>query len=119
MPGYGGIAELNDLAIGQALGIIGGIMPHEQHPVQATTTEVIAPIGKPAEGRLTATSGIAPYTFAADGILPMWIVIGSDGVVVATPPPGTAIGKIEIDYIVTDDSGIEASGVLVIDVVDA
>ena len=118
MPGYGGIAELNDLAIGKALGIVGGIMPHEQHPVQAARTEVLAGIGQPVEGQLTATSGIAPYTFAADGILPIWIVIGSDGAVVATPPPGTAIGKIEIDYIVTDASGAEASGVLVIDVVD-
>ena len=119
MPGYGGIAELNDLAIGQALGLIGGLLPHESHPLEAGPLEIKAPIGQTVEGKLIATAGVQPYTFAVDGTAPMWIIVGSDGTVAATPPPGTAIEKIEIAYTVTDAGGVEVSSTLVIDVVDA
>ena len=119
MPGYGGIAELNDLAIGKALGLVGGLLPHESHPVEVGLFEIEAPIGQTVEGKLVAVAGVKPYTFAVDGVAPIWIVVGSDGTVTATPPPGTAVEKIEIAYTVTDAGGVEASGTLVIDVVDA
>ena len=117
MPGYGGIAELNDLAIGKALGLVGGLLPHESHPLQAGPFEIKAPIGQTVESKLIATAGVQPYTFAVDGTVPMWIVVGSDGTVTVTPPPGTAIEKIEIAYIVTDSGGVEISSTLTVDVV--
>ena len=117
MPGYGGIAELNDLAIGKALGLVGGVMPHESHPLEAGPLEVKAPIGQTVESKLIAAAGVQPYTFAVDGTVPIWIVVGSDGTVTVTPPPGTAIEKIEIAYIVTDAGGVEVSSILTIDVV--
>ena len=118
MPGYGGVLGVDDLAIGRALGIVGGELPSESHPVQAQPMDIRVPIGQTVESKLTATSGVAPYTFAIDGTAPMWIIVSSDGMLTVSPPPGTAIEKITITYTVTDVDGIESSSTLTIDVLD-
>ena len=118
MPGYG-VLGLDDLAIGKALGIVGGQLPGELHPIAVEAFDLVAPMGVTSTAKIKAIAGYPPYIFKLDGTPPAWIKMLPDGTVTATPPLATAIDNLELTYTVTGVDGVSTPGIVTIDVVAA
>ena len=100
MPGY----VIDDRAIGRALGVVGGMLPHESHQVEAHPVTVIVRAGGSTTSHLQAVNGLVPYTWEKDGLDLNWITINPSGSVVVDATTVTA-GEYSTGVIVTDDVG--------------
>lgn len=65
---------------------------------------------------LTASGGVAPYSWAALGAMPAGLTLGSDGLVNGTP---TAAGDYTVAVKVTDNTGVSATGSVAIKIAAA
>ena len=111
MPGYGGVAELDDRVIGRALGIVGGSLPHESHPVVAVSANFTAVRGRSDVSYVYAAAGEPPYDFSkVSG--PSWLVMNPDGKFLVVGLPTLALGTYSFTFRVTDAMGDTADGVL-------
>lgn len=83
--------------------------------VTITTTSLPnAIVGEAYGSALTATGGMAPYTWKASSTLPAGLAIGTGGVLKGTP---TTAGSYSIGFEVTDALGATAKGSLALSVV--
>lgn len=83
--------------------------------VTVTTTSLPnATVGEAYEAALTATGGMAPYTWKASSTLPAGLAIGAGGVLKGTP---TTAGSYSISFVVKDVLGATAKESLAFSVV--
>jgi hypothetical protein len=71
-----------------------------------TATSVSAAVNTPLSYALSATGGVAPFTWTALGSLPAGLTLSSDGVISGTP---AAAGGYTVSVKVTDSRGVSAT----------
>ena len=112
MPGYGGIAELSDKMVGKALGLVGGALPYETHPVVAFPAVATVAPGETATVQLGANAGKSPYRYEKVGTDPAWADVVADGVVTLAPAATVPAGKFDVTFRVTDSIAGTSDNVL-------
>jgi hypothetical protein len=95
--------------------------------IAITTNLLQAVAGEPFSAALTASGGVAPYSWSTQSILPggPWEPVGgplnlglviTGGALAGTPGPGLEIYGFHIAIRVTDTVGATARGVLMLDI---
>ena len=116
MPGHAAVTD--DRLVGRALGIVGGALLHESHPVVALPKSLEVVPGTTLTDQLEAAAGKPPYDFGkVSG--EAWLFINPGGRTLVVASASLTLGTYLFTFRVTDAMGATDDGVLTVEVVSS